>query len=172
MVPVLGGGWRGWLLPPVMEWAGMPDGYKILVEGYSKKVEESMITEAKKWHNVEGDEVVKGELMEECCRYWYTFPIKGGIAPHPVSGENDFRWVCGQIGKATSWIQRRDSDLHSRVDGVDVVTVEISGRPGSASGRRLREIQRVRQVIQERSWIPIHSVARESMLVVREKDVG
>ena len=38
VVPVLVGGSRGWLLPPVMEWKGMPDGYMATVERLSRRV--------------------------------------------------------------------------------------------------------------------------------------
>ena len=119
-----------------MKWEGVPEDYRLSIEGHSKAVENVMLVEAKKWHDVGGEELIKGELIEECCGYWHTFALKGGIAPHPISGDDDFRWVCGQIGKATSWMQR------------------------------------VRQVIEEKTWIPIHSVARESVLVVKEEGVG
>ena len=172
VVPMLGGGSRGWLLPSVMEWAGMPDGYKATIEGLSRRVEEEMLREAKKWHDVEGNEAVKGMLMEECCGYWYTFAAKGGIAPHPIGGEEDLTWVCEQVGKATSWIQRQELEAGSGVRGADGLVFETPGRPDSVGGWRLLEVQRVRQVLEEKAWIPIHSVARESILVVKEEDVG
>ena len=95
VVPGVDGGSRGWLLPPVLMWKGVPKEGQGVVESRSDRVEQVMIADAKKWHDVDGDEVVKGELMEECCGYWYTFASKGGIEPHPINNVEDFGCVSG-----------------------------------------------------------------------------